>query len=1257
MLRRVVVVIAGALVVGLLGAGSAWGALSYPFTGQLTAPGGTFAGEVQGIAVDAASGNTYVAETNGVVNVFETASGTQLASLDSSLTPAGSFGGRELAVAVDDASGRVYVLDTTDGVVDVFDSAGSYVCQITGSSTPSASECNGVAGSDTPAHGFDAPRGITVDQATGEVYVIDANHGAVDVFSAGGEYLPSSSLSLEGIEGGYSTLYTRAVAVDDVNGHVYLADSLTDAVYELGASGEYLTTWHGTNTPAGSFGGAYVGVAADDAGGEVYVTDTEHQVTNVFDSSGRYLTRFGRSFQESRVTAVDQASGKVYLSSNSPNAVEIFGPALAVPDLTTGAASGVLATGAMLNGAVGPDGIQLTDCHFDYGTDASYGQSAPCVPAAGAIPADSSEHAVSATLTGLAPGTTYHYRLAGANANGANTGSDATFSTPPPPSIDSASAGNVTTTSADLSARVNPNGFDTTYRFEWGTSTAYGTSVPVPDADIGAGSSGVSVATHLSGLSTSTTYHWRVVAQNANGTTTTSDHTFVYETGGAGLPDGRAYEMVTSPHKNGALTVAAASGSSGFTDIAQDGSRVIALSFQCFADAASCNAGRQAGWLASPYAFTRTAGGWVATSLEPSAAMFTGNSPLMFGADTGSALFSLPTTSAGEDDLYVRGIDGSLGDVGPVYPHSLELPGPFSLAFAIASADFSHIIYSVSDDSIRWPFDATRGSLAGSLYEYVGTGNAQPALVGVSGGKGSTDLIGTCGIDLGGGEERSYGALSADGRTVYFTARRCGSGSGANAGTPVPANALYARIDGARTVAVSQRSSLDCTSAACLGSAPGDAAFQGASADGSKVFFTDTQQLSDDATEDSQAGDTAFIDGCARTTGATGCNLYVYDSKEPAGHNLLAASAGDTSGGGPRVRGVIAISPDGSHVYFVARGVLSGAANSQGQTARDGAENLYVFEHDQRFPTGHTAFIAALPVSEEQVLTEGVGRANVTPDGRLLVFTSSGALTADDTRSDGARQVFRYDAQTGELVRISIGERGFNDNGNAGTGDASVVYSSALDLTRSDPTMSDDGAYIFFRSPVALTPHALDDVRVGTDNRGEPTYAQNVYEYHQGHVYLISDGRDVSQTGGGSESSVVLLGSDAAGANVFFSTADQLAPQDTDTQLDYYDARVCTTSDPCIAPPAPPVEACQGEACHGTPSAAPVFGAPGSAVFSGAGNLTPAQAKPAVKVKQKVKPKKRVKKPKKKVKHRKIKHKKLGRKAARTGKHTKRGRL
>jgi hypothetical protein len=629
----------------------------------------------------------------------------------------------------------------------------------------------------------------------------------------------------------------------------------------------------------------------------------------------------------------------------------------------------------------------------------------------------------------------------------------------------------------------------------------------------------------------------------------------------------------------------------------------MSTAIQCFGGAQSCSPlGRKIG---VPYEFSRTSSGWQATALAPSAARFPVSEEQEYFASTGMALFSMPTLPGGEEDLYARERDGSFVDIGPQTPPSSGLLA-LALGDGASTEDLSHVVF---ESNPVWPFDQTTrtGGEAFSLYEYVGRGLSQPFLVGVSGGLGSTDLISKCETTLA---KEGHGDLSGDGRVVFFIAHKCASGAGVNEKTAVPARELYARVDGeladAHTVGISQRSPSECTGA-CLTSRVGDATFLGASVDGSKAFFSSTQQLTDSATSGGE-GDQ---------------NLYEYDFSAASGHNLIDVSAGSTSGR-PRVQGTVGVSADGSHVYFVARSVLTSAANGQGQSAREGSNNLYVFERDANHPNSQVSFIVSLSASDSEEWGEDgyQHRANVTPDGRFLVFLSHAQLTPDDSSFSGADQVFRYDAQTGELVRISVGNDGFNDNGNrpvstrcvgGETGcleDARIVFSDAS-TSRRDQTMSDDGSYVFFQSPVALTPQALDNVQVGKDNEGNVVYAQNVYEWHAGHVFLISDGRDVTHDANpgelclGSKSSVCLLGSDATGSNVFFSTADQLVPEDTDTQLDYYDARICTTADPCVKPAPPGLPPCLGEACHGTPAGTPLIPDVPSVTFNGRGNLTP----------------------------------------------------
>ena len=78
----------------------------------------------------------------------------------------------------------------------------------------------------------------------------------------------------------------------------------------------------------------------------------------------------------------------------------------------------------------------------------------------------------------------------------------------------------------ELKGSIDPYGLDTHYHFEYGTTTNYGTSVPVPDADAGSAEGFVPVSQTVTGLQASTTYHFRLVATNSAGPRISEDETF-----------------------------------------------------------------------------------------------------------------------------------------------------------------------------------------------------------------------------------------------------------------------------------------------------------------------------------------------------------------------------------------------------------------------------------------------------------------------------------------------------------------------------------------------------------------------------------------------------------------------------------------------------------------------------------------------------------------------------------------------------------
>jgi uncharacterized delta-60 repeat protein len=150
--------------------------------------------------------------------------------------------------------------------------------------------------------------------------------------------------------------------------------------------------------------------------------------------------------------------------------------------------------------------------------------------------------AVTGTFTGLAQGSTVTatyggetYRFTLSYTGG--TGNDITLTRSPssPPVIVPAKATYTGATSVRLDGTVNPNGFNTTVQFEYGTTTSYGTSVPVTLANAN-GTAAESVSLSLSDLALGT-YHYRITATNVEGTTSSSDGVFSIYIPSDGTPD------------------------------------------------------------------------------------------------------------------------------------------------------------------------------------------------------------------------------------------------------------------------------------------------------------------------------------------------------------------------------------------------------------------------------------------------------------------------------------------------------------------------------------------------------------------------------------------------------------------------------------------------------------------------------------------------------------------------------------------------
>jgi hypothetical protein len=379
-----------------------------------------------------------------------------------------------------------------------------------------------------------------------------------------------------------------------------------------------------------------------------------------------------------------------------------------------------------------------------------------------------------------------------------------------------------------------------------------------------------------------------------------------------------------------------------------------------------------------------------------------------------------------------------------------------------------------------------------------------------------------------------------------------------------------------------------------------------------------------------------------------------------AGHGAGEASAGMRNA-------VLGASEDGSYVYFVATGVLAGGASS-------GADNLYV-AHDADGGWG-IAYIATLSsedepswyanadISEEQHAScAGCGgvehsrvSSRVSPDGRYLTFMSDRSLTGYDNHDalsgEPDEEVFLYDAVAKRLVcascnptgarpvgvldghaRILVdpedawgahGEGGFTAEGEhwlAGmTPTWERVFNQSDFFSFYQPRFLSNGGRLFFDSPDGLVPQATNGL-------------MNVYEYEPPNSAVEAPAGDSCTTGSAtfserSNGCVSLISGGASGEesmfydasengdDAFFITASRLVSEDVDAAYDVYDARVCTAEAPCPAAPVSPPPCSSGDSCKAAPSPQPaIFGAPPSATFNGAGNLSPEGTKSAVKPK------------------------------------------
>ena len=210
----------------------------------------------------------------------------------------------------------------------------------------------------------------------------------------------------------------------------------------------------------------------------------------------------------------------VTLTSPEGINLDVIGYDLVHAIVTTAPATNVASFSATLNGTVNPDGLTTT-VHFQYGTTTNYGS----VTANQNYSGNTTKN-VSANISGLSASTTYHFRVVATSSTATTYGSDKTFTTlsaTGPPVVTTNPATYIASFSATLNGTVDPHGLSTTVYFQYGTTTSYGHTTANQSKT---GNTYQNVAANISGLTASTTYHFRIVATNSAGTKYGSDTTF-----------------------------------------------------------------------------------------------------------------------------------------------------------------------------------------------------------------------------------------------------------------------------------------------------------------------------------------------------------------------------------------------------------------------------------------------------------------------------------------------------------------------------------------------------------------------------------------------------------------------------------------------------------------------------------------------------------------------------------------------------------
>jgi hypothetical protein len=1012
---------------------------------------------------------------------------------------------------------------------------------------------------------------VDVDETTGNVYVDNGTFGVGNnrivvykpdgsaVITRFGEYIGGVKTATETPDKIHETQFWGDIAVNGA-GEVYVFDINkgvgADEYHRLmkfvpktpGNYSEYVYAGAGKDLVAGLPGtGSWPAEPVLDAAGNIYTTGGDEKTIEKYDASGSPTTPSVCKFKTTKggITAltVNPETGEVfYFSYKTPKRLRRLGPCNP-------------GTGKFAESEPEPEAVTLAPERDDL-----YG-----------LAFDPERQ-----LEGRPKGVLYTGAPGAISSSGVGNGEPGQSSlgyvfahpkaAPKPPVIEAESVTHVSATSALLGAQINPEGFKTTYRFQYITQAAYeanppgerfagATEVPPGGASLGEGLVAIAAAGEAPGLQPDAEYRYRALAESkcvqsepektcrVEGEAKTLR---TYPVEAPGLPDDRAWEMVSPPEKQGGQVYPAdprvSSCIEAFCTLGQSVSRFPMLS------AADGNA---VTYMGTPFSHSEGSAsdnayiarrdpqsGWQTTFLSP--LLQTNNSGhTAYSSDLGKALLGnsktalSPEAPAGYDNLYSQATaePGALAPLLTSQPPNRTPAFTFKISYAGASADLSRVFFEANDaltgKTASAPAAKDGGASKSNLYEWH---EGQLALVNVKPGNTTTEA----GASFGFGGAHP---VSEDGSRAFWSSET---------------GQVFVREGAKATVAI-----------------PGSGAsakFLAAATNGSKVLLT---------------------------------NGSLYDLETKTNTDLTAGKDG--------FLGLLGQSDDLTHVYFADSAVLDGAPNGQGAKAEAGKPNLYAWSG------GAPRFVARLTGEGDQSDWGSVPvarTAEASPAGRWLAFVSGAQLSGQDNTglchfvggtgkylSGPCPEVFLYDSAGDELRCPSCNRSG-----------AQALGPSTLRRVFGPATLPQaryllDSGRLYFDSRDSLLP--------ADSNEG----VEDVYEYEpegvgscerdEGCVSLISAGT------GSVDSNLVTV--DETGANVFFTTRDRLVLKDRDELVDLYDAR---EGGGIPGETETGREECQGEACQGPP-VVPPDPAP---AFEGSGNVTeppPVIRKPCAKGKVK----------------------------------------